>query len=550
MLQQTRENGGQPSSLLLNATAGLLICLTLGCGTASPLRPGFRSQQIALNDAPDALAEEIRDFVEYFQNTVEHAAVELERKAATSDDRRAAILFRTRLVSQCRAAADQHDPKESLLDLWALSQRTLDYLSAGAGKSAFGERQPIALEAAKSIHVAIEQIARRCVTPDSFEHVRETVRTYAAEHPMAGDFTKPPARNLSDEPRGEALQELVGLPLAPLTALAGVSRTPDSIRSVSRSVDRFAEVAEDFPANVRWQLQLLAMNLGESPLVASTTGSFERLSESSTELAANSTEFVRLADELPERLGAQAQGVLDRLDASQPELRTTLEEANLLVESVGAASDRVRGSAVEIAQTVNQVRDASESLEKAADAVTVTAREILKFIPATMKDESGQILGTPDVQVVAAIGGTETPIAAMAMAGAGTPGSQPPHAQPGDVRPPDGSTPVIGGIPADPEDTSFSFQAVGRSAEALGQTADKLRDLLADLRTTLDGGTLSREVGALDGRWRDATQATSLQIQGVIDHAAKRAAQLVVLLFALLIGYRLLFRCKKGDKSN
>jgi hypothetical protein len=466
--------------------AALVMMVMVGCAAQSQAGGRFEIQQIALNDTHGELEEQIRDFVDYYQATIEHAAVELERKAATADERRAAILLRVRLIAQCRAAADQPDPKERLLDLWALSQRTLDYLSKGAGKKAFGERQPVALEAAQAIHAAVESLARRCIAEDSFEGVSRTVQAYAGEHPMQDDFSRQPALNLSDEPRGEALQELVGLPLAPLTALAGVGRTPDSIRSVSRSVDRFADVAEDLPANARWQLQLLAMNLGESPPVVETLASLHRFSESSSTLAGNSTELMRVAEEMPEKLRTQTELLLDRLDASQPQLQTTLGEAVRTVESVSQAGDRVR--------------DASESLERAAVAVTETAREVLKFIPSTMKDETGQIIGKPP---------EATP-------------------EPGD------------------QDASFSFQAVGRSAEALGETADKLRDLLADLQVVLDDGSLSREAAALDLQWRNTTDITSLKLQGIIDHVAKRAAQLLCLLFGLLVGYRLLIR--RGGK--
>jgi hypothetical protein len=466
--------------LAAGAVAAMLMFVALGCTppAASPEGPRKVAQDLPLNENHSEIEEQIREFVDYFQATVEHAAMELERKAASPDERRAAILFRVRLLGQAREAAAQADPKEAMLDLWALSQRMLDYFTTGAGKSAFGERQAVAADAARSIQNAIEALARRCVTEGSFEHVQQTVKAYAAEHPMQADFSHQPARDLSDEPRGEALQQLVGLPLAPLTALAGVGRTPDSIRSVSRSVERCADVAEDFPANARWELQLLGMNLAELPQVASTVASMERLSQSSTTLAASSAEIVRVAEQMPANLRGQAEKLLDRVDASQPELRGTLAEATRTVETVSQAGDRVRQSAAQISETVDHVREASQALEKTAYAVTQTAHEILKFVPATMKDADGQIIG--DTSTAAATGSAD--------------------------------------------DTSFSFQAVGRSAESLGETADKLRAFVADVRPLLDDGSVSREINT------------------VIDRAAKRAAQLLILAVSLLAGYRILAR--------
>ncbi|HON68786.1 MAG TPA: hypothetical protein PLS23_20065, partial [Phycisphaerae bacterium] len=352
-----------------------LMLLVVGCTppAATPNGPRQSAQDLPLNEEHSEIEEQIRDFVEFFRSTVEQAAMELERKAATPDERRAAILFRVRMLQMARDAAAEPDPREALLDLWALSQRMLDYVTTGAGRSTFGERQAVAVAAARSIHSAIEDLARRCVIEDSFEHAQQTVKAYASEHPMQGDFSHPPARDLSDDPRGEALQQLVGLPLAPLTALAGVGRTPDSIRSVSRSVERFAEVAEGFPANARWELQLLGMNLLELPQVTSTVASMERLSQSSTTLAANSAEIARIAEQMPANLRCEAEQLLDRVDASQPELRGTLAEATRVAETVSRAGEQVRRSAAQITETVDHVRDASQALEKTAYAVTQTA---------------------------------------------------------------------------------------------------------------------------------------------------------------------------------
>lgn len=532
------------------AVAAALFC---GCAARPASGPQLASQAIVLSEDSTELDEQISSFVDTFESAVEHLAMELERKAATPEERRSAILLRVRLTAECRDAAGQPDPKESLLDLWTLSQSTFDFLANGEGKSLFGERQPMAVAAARAILDDIEILARRCIDEASYEHARQAVLAYANKRPMQSGFSKRPARDLSDEPQGEALQRIISLPLAPLTALAGVGRAPDSIRSVSHSVDRFTDVAEDFPANVRWQSQLLAMNLGESPQVAGTVASVQRFADSSAALAASSTEFVRVAEEMPRNLRSEAECLLERFDASQPGLQTTLGEATRTVESVSEASERIRGSAAEVALTVDQVRDASESLEKAAIAVKQTAGEILKFIPSTMKDENGQVIGRTigaDTRP-AAVGtevrpfsvGDEVRFVAHGVNAAGV-GANQAVASAATTAMHDAriATAETATLSAGGEDKSFSFQAVGHSAQALGETADKLRELLTDFRGLLDGGTLSREAGALDLQLRNATDTTGLKLRELIDHAAKRAAQLLCLLFALLAAHAVLSR--------
>lgn len=468
------------------AWAALLLATSLcGCtGQPSQTRPQIGPQQYASAAEKNEVAEKIRGFVDYFRGTVERTATELEQKATSREQRQVAALFRVRLMAQCRTAANQADSGEALLDLWALAYRTLDYLSTGEGRQLFGDQQAVALRAADEIRTAIDEIARKSLAESAFDRARQDVVTYARQNPMREGFSVQPAENFSDIPQGErVLQQLVAIPLAPIAALGGVSRTPESVHAVARSVDRFSDTVEDFPANSRWQLQLLGTSLGQTPQFMDAMDSVRQFSDSSARMADTTAEFVEVVKQMPREVRTEAETVLDRVDASQPELRTTLAEA--------------RETVVETRTTLGSVEEASQALEKAAQAVQGTAQEILKFVPASMKDETGQIIG-------------ERPEA---------------HED-----------------NAAQEDTKFSFQAVTRSASELGDASDKLRGLVADVRSLLDTKPLSSEVGAVETQLHIATDLASSSMRGVVDHAAKRAAQLLLLFFVLLVIYRLLNR--------
>ena len=87
-------------------------------------------------------------------------------------------------------------------------------------------------------------------------------------------------------------------------------------------------------------------------------------------------------------------------------------------------------------------------------------------------------------------------------------------------------------------DTSFSFQAVTKSANSLGATAEKLRELLGELRTFVEGGSISTKTGSIDSHMRGTIDSATVQLRGVVDHAAKRLAQLLLLAFVLVIVYQ------------
>jgi len=486
-------------SLRRTARAGLSV-VTLICGCVaqpSANRPQIAPYELAQTDGKTEMEERIRGFIDYFRSTVDRTATEIEQKAASRDVRQAAAVFRVRLGAQCRAAADQADPGEVLLDLWTLTYRLADYLSTGNGAQVFGDQQPVALRAAREIQAAIDELARKSIADKSFDRVHQDVITYAREHPMQEGFAGQPVEYFSDKPQGRnALQQLIEIPLAPIVALGGVGRTPESVHAVARSVDRFTDVVDDFPANARLQIQLLGTNLSRTPEFSDTMASVRQFSD-------NSTRLVDVAETMPKSLRTEAETLLDRVDKSQPELRSTLGETQRTAGAISSASADIRQTTIEARTTLAGVQEASQALEKASQSVGATAREILKFVPASMKDETGQIIG-------------ETPAEAE---------------------------PAISS-----EDTSFSFQAVTRSADALGQTTDKLQSLLAELKAFLDGNLLSREVGNVDAQLRTATDAASLSVRGIIDHIAKRTAQLLLLFFALLVVSRLINRRPKPAK--
>ena len=486
----------------------LMLALTacvVGCN-------GPQSQYGVVRSVPESAREDLRiglqEFLDFAQASVDSAAMEIGRKSVSRDHQRAAVLWRTRVVALVKSVANNEDAREGLLDVWAMCQILLNYFEAGDGRSMFGEHQPIALASAKQILAAAEHLAVRFVPEDLYPKAKEQVIAFAAEKPLTGMFSVQSNEQLSDDTASESIvTRIIGIPFAPLTALKGVGEAPKSISDIGHAVDRFTETVKDLPGDARWEVQLLAMNLEELSSVSESVASLKRISESSSR-------FTQVLDDMPRKTREEAEVLLARMDESQPGLRSTLAEAQRTVEQIRAASLDLKDLAAEANSTVSNVREASVALERAANAVTVTAQEVLKFIPASKKDETGQIIGAPPKKTERD-GPVDRP------------------ESPGLESGQDTAAPDAG--PA--KDTSFSFQAVTTSAEALGDTVGRLQQLLVDLRGILDSGVVPENVSALDIQLGQSVEATSLRIEGIVDHVAARAAQLMALLFGLLIVY-------------
>ncbi len=426
----------------------------------------------------ERLEHELQAFGDFFQARLDRAATDIERRASTKQRRRAAATWRLRMVASFRSKANEVDPRRALLDVWSLCRRMLDYFQSTDGRTLFGdEGGRIALAAAEELVARMEELVLEQISPELFQTTREQIEDFSREHPMSSDFSESPGVDFSDSraPSGE-LQRLLGMPFKLF-----VGDTPEAIVQLSRSVDRFTDVVEEVPASSRWQAQLLAMNIEEMPSVVSTTTSIKTIADSTEDIT-------RIAEEMPQRWREQAEVLLATVDKSQPQLQKTLEQAQ-------RSADSIQGAVREAKDMLSGVDTASQELTKAADAVTLTMQEIRALVAGSRKNKNGATgSGTEQVD------------------------------------------PSVQQSPAQTQKAnSFSFQAVTESAAELGETTDKLRQLLADVR-----GFVGRDTTDEQADLGSALNAASAEFQGIIDHAAKRAVQLLGLFFILLVVYRLI----------
>jgi hypothetical protein len=477
------------------APALLLSGLTLfSCTAPQERRPQREFDQVELADAE--LATKLADFSDYVAKRIESAAAEIERRSSTREHRRAVARWYKHLTEKCRAFAHQPRALDGLLDVWTLSRRQVAFFTDGAGRSLFGPHQSFARDAAIEINTGIEELARQHLKPEGFDDARAYVVTYARENPMTADFSGLPPKRLSDDTQIQRdMMDALALPFAPLAALRGVGDAPDSVRDVSRSVDRFTDTVEQLPASARWELQLLMMNLEETQTLRGLSANMTRVAEDATRLTNTAEEFVQVADRMPAQIRSEAELLLDRLDASHPELRSTLDDARQTVEVIRATNSEITATISEVDQTLSGVGEAAQALEHAADSVTITIQAIRELV---RREPNGEGSGsTGDAQAASPAAGR-------------------------------GSDEASSGAPA-AEQERFSFQAVTASAEALGETTSRLQGLLADLRGFLDDGSVSRE-----------STAVSSALNGVVDRAVIRAGQLLLVAFVLMLCYALI----------
>lgn len=430
--------------------------------------------------------EELRDKLEAcqdnFEATVRRACDQLVDAEASRRVKRLTLIWQMRILPMSRDAIDQENPIAGLVDIWVLAVRMRLFLSEGDGKTLFGPHQHLAIDAADTCEAEISRLAPLILSPDRLAATRERIDAVARDHPLRGEFSGSQVQTTLETQKDDVLQGVLAIPLVPFRWLGGVDETAQAIKGFTVVSAHLTDVVQGLAADARLQTQLLMLEAEDMDSVKSTLSSMAKISDSSERLAA-------VAEKLPEDLRRELNLVVEDIDARQGEILKTLKEARELSErielagrSVAAAGEAWSGTAKSIEEMVASFRSS----------------------PSAPGDDRGAISDST-MQAGAATGQESVSTA---------PTSQP---------------------------APYDINDYRRTAEAMTQTAEELHALVADLNNLLDDGPVTRRLAEVSSEAKQVLLESESVADRVTDHAAWRGVQLILLVFACLVVYRLLF---------
>ena len=281
--------------------------------------------------------------------------------------------------------------------------------------------------------------------------------------------------------KDEVLQGVLAIPLVPFRWLGGIDESAQAIKGFTVVAAHLTDVVQGLAADARLQTQLLMLEAEDLDSVKSTVTGMTKISESSERLAT-------VAEKLPEDLRRELSSVVEEIDARQSEIQETLKEARELSERIELAG---------------------RSVAAAGDAWSGTAKSIEEMVASFQSDSTAPgdergAVSDSTVQSAAAIdNGPESNVST----------SQP---------------------------APYDINDYRRTAEALTETATRLQGLVADLRSLVDDGPVTRRLAEVSSEARRVLLESESVADRVTDRAAWRGVQLVLLLFACLVVYRFL----------
>ena len=203
--------------------------------------PPFRTQSASPPYTEQELHEDLAAYVARFTSVVAGVSEEIEDLSGSRRVRRSTLIWRLRMIPLAQELAFGDDPQESYVVSLGLAFTLRNYLTEGDGRELFGEHQPIAVEAARTVESFARDIGPRFLDEEQMAALVESLEELAREHPIRGrDFNVEAAQTAiaEIESGGAGLGWVTGIPMSPFRALEGVGTAGTAMLEINRTAAR------------------------------------------------------------------------------------------------------------------------------------------------------------------------------------------------------------------------------------------------------------------------------------------------------------------------
>ncbi|MBS3763882.1 MAG: hypothetical protein KGZ25_11340 [Planctomycetes bacterium] len=269
--------------------------------------------------------------------------------------REQSLSWKINMAEKFSESIAQSDARRSFLAMWLMLAREHHSLKDGPKSDIFGDQQKMAVNLLERQLQQVEKLGQTHFTPEMIDAARDDIGKLASESMDAPAHASSTIGGL-----GRVPGDIGRLLTIPLTPFQGISDTPTAISQLAVSTDSFSTVASNLPRRLRWEMELLLL---EMESLESVTEFRDSLQRSVRTLERFSTWVEHLPEELREVIAA--------LERNQPQLHAMLTEARQAAtevnEGLGKAqvtSDRVSRLATELSATADAWQKTVSALQR------------------------------------------------------------------------------------------------------------------------------------------------------------------------------------------
>ena len=283
------------------------------------------------------LQVEVLRFADDYVSSVSHAADGAANALPTREAAVAALKWKIDQATVAYADATGENPVWNALDLTVFATVSRMVIEDAKAREDFGE----AVTPLVQVHIQLERsawaLAGGFLTPEQAQELRGLVVEWRKEHPAERDVTgarfREFALSLGKAPQTAAQAKPTSVfSMLYLDPFAGLNPTTVAIEQSRELAERVVAYAERAPTLVRWQAELLALQVSQQPAPQQVLADAGRASRSMESIAKTAEGLPVLVDEqrkaaidqLFAGVAAEREAILAELDSKEATIQTLL----------------------------------------------------------------------------------------------------------------------------------------------------------------------------------------------------------------------------------
>lgn len=288
----------------------------------------------------EELREALLQFASRFESTVIATANAIAAGTNDVTIQRRTLRWKLGMTPAITEATFQSEPESAYVALLTLATSLDEYLTTGSGREVFADQQKLATDASGELLAAAIEVGNRFLDAKQLERVTREVAALVRAQPIRGEFVAEKVQSLVNASAMSPIFDWVtAIPMSPFRALQGVDHGAQAIHEFNDTAKQMTRVADSMPRLMRWNLQLLALDLSQQ-------GNIESSVESFATLAASAESLSRTAEGLPGML----QDLLAQAERSGRELEPLAGSLERSASAVAEAGEAWRGLVTELSK--------------------------------------------------------------------------------------------------------------------------------------------------------------------------------------------------------
>ena len=337
--------------------AGLAVLVLVGASCAHLPWRKKADTEVRLGDSGltlNLLQTEVLRFADNYVNSIAFASDALAAGVGSREAQVTALKWKLGQANAAYADATGENPVWNALDMAVLSMVSRMVVTHPDVRREFGP----AADPLVATHVDLEKSAWALVasflTPDQVGELRSLVEEWRRANPNERNVTgarfREFALNLGKFSATGARQKPTSIfSMLYLDPFAGLDPTTVAIDQSRELAERIAAYAERLPTLVRWQAELLALQVAQQPAAQDISADLGRTSRSIESIS-------KTAEGLPELVDTQRKAAIDQIFAG------VTEQRDALLKELDSRDERIRTLLAQLRETMNAGGQMGESL--------------------------------------------------------------------------------------------------------------------------------------------------------------------------------------------